>query len=253
MNNTPQEIESNQVFPVTFCVITNNEDADLLTGLLNTLPSGSEVCILTNMPGKEESLSETETMTIGSHTVHNRKWIYTGPFHFGKARNLSHEMATNDWIMWVDSDDRLAHCQHEVIRKLALTAKPGTGGAWAGVTSYEPASTTNPNDYGRQTSAYQLRFYRRSTGAEWEGRIHEQIHPAIQRQGWGTVATAVCVIHTGYNASLKDRIRKMQRNVDLLNVQLAECPKDYELRPFYEQALYHSLNQLYAMREVLES
>lgn len=253
MNNTPEPVETAELFPVSFCIITNNEDADQLTALMNTLPSGSEVCILTNAPGKEESLSEVETLHIGSHTVRNRKWVYVGPFHFGQARNLAHEMATNDWMMWIDSDDRLAHCQHEAIRKLATQTKPGTGGAWAGVTSYEPASTASPNDYGRQTAAYQLRFYRKSTGAVWEGRIHEQIHPSIQRNGWGTVATAVCVIHTGYNASLAKRITKMERNVDLLNVQLAECPKDYELRPFYEQALYHSLNQLYAMREVLNS
>lgn len=237
-----------QTFPVSFVVITRNEDFNHLVAMMNTLPEHCEVCVLSNMLGSEESLSEIETVMMGTRTVHNRKWIYTDVFDFGKARNLADEMATNDWRFWIDSDDRLAHCQHESIRRVATTFPAGIAGAFCGVVSYEPDwKGDTPLQIGSVTSAYQLRMYRGSAGAKWSGRIHEQIFPDLQRLGWGARPTSIIVLHEGYNASLEKRLEKAERNVELLIREVNENT-DPEMRSFYASYLRDAMQVMSEMQ-----
>lgn len=228
-------------FPVSFVVITRNEDLQHLSKMLETLPEHCEVCILSNMAGEQESIGDVEVLQQGTRTIRNRKWIYSGAFHFGDARNLADEMATNDWRFWIDSDDRLVHCQHEAIRRIAENAPPGFGGAFAGVASYEPdyANKTHKG-LGTITSDYQLRMYRGACSAKWSGRVHEQIYPNLQALGWGCLPTSIIVIHEGYNASLEKRLEKMERNVELLLMEVNEN-QDEGLRSFYANSLRDSM------------
>lgn len=247
MNNTP-ETQEVKAFPVSFVVITRNEDLEHLARMIETLPQHCEICVLSNMQGDKDGVTEMEVVQQGTRTIRNRKWIYTGNFHFGHARNLADEMATNDWRFWIDSDDRLAHCQHQKIARVAETAPPGTGGAFAGVVSYEPDyKGETHNNMGGVTSAYQLRMYRGSCGAKWTGRVHEQIYPNLQRLGWGAMPTSVIVLHEGYNAPLAARLAKMERNVELLLLEVHEN-QDEGLRSFYANALRDSMNAMAEMQ-----
>jgi len=240
--------QERQAFPVSFMVITCDDDKERLQGLINTIPQGAELCILYNQRGESESLSEVEVIDNGAHTVRLRRWTYVGDFHFAQARNLCDELATNEWLMWVDSDDRLSACQHELIRTFATQCPAGYGGAWAGVCSYE--TSWDGIARGKITSAYQLRFYRKSVGAKWEGRVHEQIHTAIQQRGFQTAETSVIVIHTGYMGSVDDRERKLQRNFDLLTKQVAEGTSSETLTQFYKEALMDTSTALYQLKSL---
>ena len=247
MTEATQTTES-ATFPVSFVVITRNEDLKHLQQMINTLPPDCEVCILSNMQGKEDSLSEIETINVGTRILINRKWIYTGDFDFAKARNLADEMASNDWRFWIDSDDRLAHCQHEQIRRVADTFPAGIAGAFAGVVSYEPDWRGETHAHiGSVTSAYQLRMYRGSAGAKWRGRIHEQIYPELQRLGWGARPTAIIVIHEGYNAPLHKRLEKLERNVELLIQEVANNEDD-AMRSFYASYLRDAMRVMSEMQ-----
>jgi glycosyltransferase involved in cell wall biosynthesis len=248
----PEEPTIDKRYPVSFVVITCNEDLQHLAAMVETLPEYCEVCILSNMQGTEESLSEVETLQQGTRTIHNRKWIYTGVFHFGQARNYADEMATNDWRFWIDSDDRLASCHHKTILRVAKQAPPGIGGAFAGVASYEPDYSNKTHlGFGIISSDYQLRMYRGSCGAKWSGRIHEQIYPDLKRLGWGSLPTNVIVIHEGYNASLEKRLEKMERNVELLLIEVNENQDD-GLRSFYANSLRDSMNAMTEMQSQLK-
>ena len=240
------------VYPVSFVVITRNEDLAHLSRMIETLPSNCEVCVLSNGQGETDSVSEIETIRDGTRTIRSMKWVYSGSFHFGHARNLADSMATNDWRFWIDSDDRLAHCQHGIIARVANEAPPGIGGAFAGVVSYEPdhAGKTHKN-IGGVTCDYQLRMYRGSCGGQWIGRVHEQIYPSLQGLGWGTVPTNVIVIHEGYNAPLAKRMEKMERNVELLLLEVSEN-QDPAMRSFYANALRDSMNAMTEMQLTLK-
>lgn len=241
----PPQVER---FPISFCVITCDADAGHLNAMLSTLPRGAEVCILHNKQGNEESLSEMEVTQHGTITVMLRRWTYVGDFHFAQARNLCDEMATNDWVMWVDTDDRLNACQHELMRSFATKCGPGYGGAWAGVASYE--NSFDGHTKGRVTGAYQLRFYRKSIGARWEGRVHEQIHPAIQQLGYATSETSVMVLHTGYVGTPEQKIAKLERNFKLLTKQVAEGASSPFLQEFFEGALKDTAAQLLTVQQL---
>jgi hypothetical protein len=234
-----------ETFPVSFCVITCDADAPHFNAMMATLPPNAEVCILHNQRGEAEDLSEMEVTQHGNRTVRLRRWTYVGDFHFAQARNLCDEMATNDWCMWVDTDDRLNACQHEVIRRFAIECPAGYGGAWGGVASYE---SSFDGGRGKVTGAYQLRFYRKSVGAKWEGRVHEQIHPAIQAKGYQTADTSVMVLHMGYMGTPEQKVAKLRRNFDLLTKQVSEGASTPFLRSFFVDALQDTSAALVQLR-----
>ena len=238
---TPQA----ETFPVSFVVITHEADAPMMQGLLNTLPANAEVCILTNRQtkdGEEPTLSEVEVKQVGTLTLRLQHWVYAGSFHFAEARNLCDQLATNEWRMWIDTDDRLAHCQHELLRRFATTCPAGYGAAWCGVASYEPS--WDGMAQGKITSAYQIRLYRGSIGARWEGRVHEQIYPHIQQLGFNASETSIIVIHTGYMGSVEQREAKLRRNFDLLTKQVVEGATTQHLTNFFESALQDTASAL---------
>jgi tetratricopeptide (TPR) repeat protein len=59
----------------------------------------------------------------------------------------------------------------------------------------------------------------------FERRIHEQIIPAIRRAGGDLEWTDVFVVHSGYDHSPAGQQRKLQRDLHLLHLELAEEPE----------------------------
>src|SRR5439155_23403531 len=69
----------------------------------------------------------------------------------------------------------------------------------------------------------QVRLFANHAAVRWEYRVHEQILPAIRRQGGAIHWTDVVIQHGGYeDAELGQR--KMERNLRLLEVDRQERP-----------------------------
>ncbi len=71
----------------------------------------------------------------------------------------------------------------------------------------------------------QPRLFPRRADIRWERRIHEVINPALDRSGIITKWTNIIVKHTGYVDPVVHE-RKRQRNLLLLQRELAERPDD---------------------------
>ncbi|MBL8794251.1 MAG: tetratricopeptide repeat protein, partial [Planctomycetia bacterium] len=70
-----------------------------------------------------------------------------------------------------------------------------------------------------------VKLFRNLPELRFEGRLHEQILPAIRRLG-GTVAwTDVFVVHSGYDHSPEGQEQKKQRDLRLLHLELQEQPE----------------------------
>jgi tetratricopeptide (TPR) repeat protein len=59
----------------------------------------------------------------------------------------------------------------------------------------------------------------------FEGRIHEQVLPAIRRAGGDVAWTDLFVTHSGSDHSREGQARKVERDLRLLHLDLAERPK----------------------------
>ena len=138
---------------------------------------------------------------------------------FAAARNASLDHAAGPWIFWLDADDRLDEENRRRLRTLFSGLRDENAGyimrywcpangAKAGVATFD-----------------HLRLFRKQAAARWQYRIHEQIHPALERLGYAIRRSDVTILHLGYQEEAT-RARKCQRNLRLLDLENSERPND---------------------------
>lgn len=201
------------------------------------------MCIVYTEPAETEALSEiTEETTEEGTRFRLRTWKYkAGRFSFSTARNHSIDLATNDWLFYVDSDDLLHKEYFSDIQSLR-NLPPGVGGVECCCAGYQPAY--NPGHRGQYYGLPSLRIFRKSTGARFRGLVHEQIGPQLELLRYTIVQSAILVSHTGYVADRETLQSKIERNVNLLCAQLATS--DY-CREYYVEQLR---NQIFTLHDI---
>ena len=234
------------MIPVSFVVIARKEDAGWMPEMLRSLPVGCEVCILWNEQGTEESYEEEGITELpNGTTVKYHRWTYTGMFSFADARNVSLRSATRDWIMWLDTDDRLLVHQHGFFDKLD-TYGPGVGGLMCGVTGINPPNAGNSESIPYNVT--QCRLFRNGLGIHFEGRAHEQCTHAIEDMHLRIVPCSLLVHHVGYEVDDEVLEAKMWRNVRLLAMQLSHS--EYRNDIFTCRMLHRDLQNLLAIKQI---
>ncbi len=75
------------------------------------------------------------------------------------------------------------------------------------------------------TNVDHVRLFRNHPAIRWDYRVHEQILPALKRVGYAVRFTNIAITHTGYTDPTL-RYKKLERNLRLLHLDLAERPHD---------------------------
>jgi len=70
-----------------------------------------------------------------------------------------------------------------------------------------------------------VKLFRNRPDLRFDGRIHEQLLPAIRRAGGEVAWTDVYVVHSGSDQSAAAQDKKLQRDLRLLELELAERPE----------------------------
>lgn len=158
---------------------------------------------------------------------------------FSKARNVSIEAATGDWILMLDADEKLL-CDslrlREILKNSELEAYR--------IPFYNIMSTSMI-----LYSAVYVKFFRNNKGYKYSGRIHEQLNLTYDMQvGDNIIDENVCkIIHYGYLISEVQARNKSERNLKILKKQIKTEPNNpfvyynigasYEIAGNYEEAL----------------
>ena len=124
---------------------------------------------------------------------------------FSAARNESLRHATGDWLFWMDSDDTIPpDCGRQLHELIDGDVEPDVLGYVMQV--HCPGGDMEGGPDCDVTVVDHIKLFRNRPDLRFEGRVHEQILPAIRRAG-GTVAwTDLYVVHSGSDPALRRRI-----------------------------------------------
>lgn len=140
---------------------------------------------------------------------------------FSAARNESVRHARGEWVFWMDSDDTIDEANGRGLRGRAA------GSHREEVLGYVvQVHCPGPGESGRNdvTAVDHVKLFRNRPDLRFEGRIHEQILPAIRRASGEVEWTDLFVVHSGYDHSPAGQKRKVERDLRLLHLELAERP-----------------------------
>jgi hypothetical protein len=225
---------------ISVIVITHAGHEEELGRMLASLPKGIEVCIVNTVQSDMDYFQIDDCFEHEGNDFRTGTWYYKN-FSFSKARNHSIDLATNDWCMWMDSDDYLLPQFHDDVKDL-VNLPLGVGGVMMGC-----FGSQLPYNKGDKTEYYavpHLRAFRKSTGARFNGLVHEQIQPQIEAARFHITTSSIMIAHMGYIATRDEMQARFERNVRLLSAQLATS--DY-LRDYYMQMLQ---NQLFTLNDL---
>lgn len=203
--------------------------------MLASLPKGIEICIVETVESDMDYFQIDDVFEHEGNDYRTGTWYYKN-FSFAKARNHSIDLATNDWCVWMDSDDYLLPQFQDDLKDLVNLPK-GVGGVMMGC-----FGSQTPYNYGEKTEYYavpHLRAFRKSTGARFNGLVHEQIQPQLEAARFTIVTSSIMIAHMGYIATREDMLARFERNVKLLSAQVAtsEYAQDYYLQ-MLQRALF---------------
>jgi tetratricopeptide (TPR) repeat protein len=152
---------------------------------------------------------------------------------FSAARNAALAHATGDWILMLDADEELPPEAQAPLRQMLATTSVM---AWR-----LPLVDVGREDEG---CCYVPRLFRNAPGLFYVGRIHEQIFPALEpwRRTWGLENRLgnASLRHHGYRPDVTSSRAKIERNLRLLKLAIAESPCDVNLQMNYGLELARS-------------
>ena len=142
---------------------------------------------------------------------------------FSAARNESLKYARGEWIFWMDSDDTISDDCGRRLR--ALADGPHESSVLGYIMQVHcPGPSRDPSGGEDVTVVDHVKMFRNRSDLQFEGRIHEQLLPAIRRAGGEVAWTDLYVVHSGSDHTAAGWERKLERDLRILHQELKERP-----------------------------
>jgi glycosyltransferase involved in cell wall biosynthesis len=192
--------------PVSVCLIVRDE-ADNLPGCLESVLSICEDVVVADT-GSRDATPELARQ-LGAR-VFDFPWIDS----FSAARNFAAAQATQPFILRLDADERLGEGSMPALLAYCQMTPPLAG----------RAALTNLLPDGETTTEFLTCLYPNTPDYSYVGRIHEQLR--YGKQPLRVVKTELVILHTGYAPEIIESRHKGERNLRLLELDLADAPSE---------------------------
>lgn len=231
--------------PVSFVCIAAETDAHYVMNMLKTIPAKSEVVILWNKRGDDGSVVHRKDVDFANGTVVKYYQTEWQELDFAALRNTAIALASREWIMWMDADDRLLTHQHGFFLGKLLEYPPGVGGLTCGCVGMQPLPQTSngPQEVVRYHEPH-IRLFRNGYGFHFEGRAHEQIGWSVQEQAFMIVQCSLLVHHVGYETDADTMHAKLDRNLAGVTAEYLNA-KDPERKKLWAKLMRREASQLH--------
>ena len=185
---------------LSLCMIVKDEEKNLADCIRSVKPVVDEIIVVDT-----GSVDDTRKIAEGlGAKVFEFPWCDD----FAAARNESIRHATGDYILWLDADDRISHEDRQGLQRLKERFPSSKNLTYR-------LRIINQNIDGEAVVNYQLRIFPNVKGACFEGQVHEQVFPSLNRLGIKVVEEDVHVLHTGYEDEETSKA-KAERNLHIL-------------------------------------
>ncbi len=212
---------------LSVCIIAKDEAARLPAAIGSVKRIADEIIVVDT--GSTDDTPAVAS-SLGARVVRH-EWRND----FSEARNASIEAAAGDWILCLDADEYVPPESETNI----LQATAGSADAY-----FVRIESAVDSSAGRLFVHFFPRLFRKLPEVRFEGRVHEQLIPSLERAEARVLASDITIKHTGYAVSREELKTKARRNADLLL-------KDLEANPTDALALFH-LGEAYSMLDDFE-
>lgn len=201
------------------CLIVKNEERLLPSCLDSLKPLADEVVIV-------DTGSTDATLDIITHYAEHMN-IVQGTFRwvndFAAARNVSLDLASQDWCLWIDADEQIPQDQIDSWQKLTEETPDHPIAYNVNIINYL--------DGGSIDTANNFRLWSNHFGVRFQGKIHEQVIPSFNALDNGEHrACNLRIDHYGYQGDQQWQQSKRQRNKEIIVEVLDENPDDHYTR-----------------------
>jgi GT2 family glycosyltransferase/2-polyprenyl-3-methyl-5-hydroxy-6-metoxy-1,4-benzoquinol methylase/tetratricopeptide (TPR) repeat protein len=198
---------------LSLCMIVRNNEGTLGPALASVYPWVDEVVIV-DTGSTDETIAVAES--YGARVFH-----FPWCDDFSAARNESISHATGEWLFWMDSDDTIPP---EEGRKLQGYIKAHNDDRILGYVMQVHCPGKNRDDHTDIVAVDHLKLFRNRPDIRFEGRIHEQLLPAIRSAGGVPAWTDGYVVHSGSDKTPEGLRKKVERDLRILHKDLEERP-----------------------------
>jgi tetratricopeptide (TPR) repeat protein len=143
---------------------------------------------------------------------------------FSAARNESLRHAQGEWLFWMDSDDTIPWDCGRGLRRLISREVPPHVLAFV-VQVHCPGGSDGGDPAFDVTAVDHVKLFRNRPDIRFDGRIHEQLLPAIRRAGGEVAWSDLYVVHSGSDQSPQAQHKKFDRDFRILQLELSERPE----------------------------
>jgi hypothetical protein len=135
-------------------------------------------------------------------------------FDFSYCRNKLDEYATGEWILHMDSDERLCSPHEDFWGYIDELNESDAEAAMLTIAGTNPEIDENIKYARTRYAGSSMRLKRRASGLKWKSICHEVID--IEKRDSVIGDTDIVLFHYGYSKSQEDIIKKTERNAKLM-------------------------------------
>lgn len=206
-----------QVATLSACLIVKNESVLLSRCLESIRPFVDEIIVVDT--GSSDNTEEI-ARSYGSEVYH-----FEWGDDFSAARNESLSHAGGDWILYIDADESIDQVNAAKIRQIITPGNVNHRDNVMAVMVRQCIPQRKDNIANAYYSEY-CRIFRSHPSIRFEGAIHEQILPAIERLGGRVFRSDIVIHHWAYAVDEDKKRRRAERNLRFLLVELQQSPGD---------------------------
>jgi len=215
---------------LSVCMIVRDEEKNIRMAIESVKPFADEIVVVDT--GSMDQTVEI-ARSLGAKVGHFQ-WCDD----FSAARNASLDMATGDWIMWLDADDYVPPTEWPKLQEIKFL--PLDQGFMFRLQNQGPSKEV----------LLQLRMFPNHPKIRFRYPVHEQVAPALRELGFPLRKVDINIVHTGYS-SRKVIQEKKEKYLNLLQQRIKENPKDLMSR-FHVGFIFHSTGRFREAAEQFE-